>query len=41
MVPDCQTVAGDATGSDCHTTVGIRDVASFGFAGGTDHGSTD
>jgi hypothetical protein len=41
MVPDCQTAARDATGSDCHTIAGIGDVAGSSYAGDTGHGSTD
>jgi hypothetical protein len=41
VVPNCQTAVGGAAGSDCHTAVGIGDVAGSGSAGGTSHGSTD
>jgi hypothetical protein len=41
MVPDCQTATRDAVDSGCHTTVGIEDATSYGFARGTGHGSTD
>jgi hypothetical protein len=41
VVTGCQTAARGVVDFDCHTAMGIWDVAGSGSAKGTGHGSTD